>query len=962
MYTNKLSALLTLNDAMQHLYHFCAILGDGQHVDLRPRFSFTTVENDRTTATVTLPTSVDAKIRQHRGTGAWITERAARKDAAFQAYVALHKAGLVNDNLLPLLSDPDEEPDFGVVDKRPAILKVGLLLDPWVPVAQTISATTTSMLWYRTKLSFSLNEQTVSLVLLLPRPTLRVPDFLLHWNEEIRYVLTSEPLDAINLSQSEMAVLQRDTRALLHSIYGSRMTEERYDFLFLLGSYDASSNGNKKHGPLEHDRRPALEVYADIRAGLNPTIGLVRQRGVEGHLLMFRGFQPVDVDMLDNGVTESGTEPMIQIIVSAFPKRRDFLHYVRDVAQHRMYSKEYMLPAKEFLIDRSPASYAIFAAFIPSILHRYELFMIVQELCDSAIKYIGFTDHELVLRAITASSTNENDYQRLEFLGDCILKFSTAVQLMAENLHWPESYLTEKKDRIVSNGSLAKASRRAGLDRFIITKAFTGTKWRPRYVNDILASAVAELPEGRDLSTKTLADIVESLIGAAYVEGGMLKAHLCIANLLPKLSWRSIDQSRDVLAQHAAEAHSSSAPIHLERVEKLVGYTFKNKYLLLEALTHPSFVSYRDGATTSYQRLEFLGDAVLDYLVSRRLYAYRKPISSNGAQGIPPRGYAPDELPHWTMHSIRASIVNASFLAFLCMEACILEPRTEVIFTSPENPSTTTEHGDLSSTTGVPAAAPLGEPTPVQGPPVRKALWQFMRHSAPSLQAASAAAAARHEGNRDDIWEALRTSRRYPWHLLAKVGAEKFFSDIIEAVLGAIFIDSTEAEKQDPQVADDRDLKASEEFLDRLGLMDVLDRFLRDGVDCLHPKTALGRLAFSEKIGWEWDEVEASDAGRIDGTIRCRVSVGERWIGDWVEGHSRLEAETAAADRAVLILLGEGRKWKGMDEINGVIATGEDGETAGTGVVGFEEEDEEEVDQAVVGAEAQREDLVMRDA
>ncbi|KAF4304857.1 Ribonuclease III [Botryosphaeria dothidea] len=570
--------------------------------------------------------------------------------------------------------------------------------------------------------------------------------------------------------------------------------------------------------------------------------------------------------------------------------------------------------------------------------------MIVQELCDSAIKNIGFTDHELVLRAITASSTNENDYQRLEFLGDCILKFSTAVQLMAENLHWPESYLTEKKDRIVSNGSLAKASRRAGLDRFIITKAFTGTKWRPRYVNDILASAVAELPEKRDLSTKTLADIVESLIGAAYVEGGMLKAHLCIANLLPKLSWRSIDQSRDGLAQHATEAHSSSAPIHLERVEKLVGYTFKNKYLLLESLTHPSFVSYRDGATTSYQRLEFLGDAVLDYLVSRRLYAYRKTISSNGAQGIPPRGYAPDELPHWIMHSIRASIVNASFLAFLCMEACILKPRTEVIFTSPENPSTTTEHGDLSSTTGVPAAAPLGEPTPVQGPPVRKALWQFMRHSAPSLQAASTAAAARHEGSRDDIWEALRTSRRYPWHLLAKVGAEKFFSDIIEAVLGAIFIDSTEAEKQDPQVADDKDLKASEEFLNRLGLMDVLDRFLRDG------------------IGWEWDEVEASDAGRIDGTVRCRVSVGERWIGDWVEGHGRLEVETAAADRAVLILLGEGRKWKGMDEINGVIATGEDGETAGTGVVGFEEDDEEEVDRAVVGAEAQREDLVMGDA
>src|SRR4051794_18624987 len=114
---------------MQHLYHFCAILGGGQHVDLRPRFSFMVDENDLTTAVVTLPTSVNAKLRQHRGKGAWLTERAARRDAAFQAYVALHKAGLVNDNLLPLLSDPEEEPDFGIIDKRPSMLQVDLRLD-----------------------------------------------------------------------------------------------------------------------------------------------------------------------------------------------------------------------------------------------------------------------------------------------------------------------------------------------------------------------------------------------------------------------------------------------------------------------------------------------------------------------------------------------------------------------------------------------------------------------------------------------------------------------------------------------------------------------------------------------------------------------------------------------------------------------------------------------------------------
>ncbi|EKG11039.1 Ribonuclease III [Macrophomina phaseolina MS6] len=936
-------ALLTLENAMQHLYHFCAILGGGQHVDLRPRFSFMVDENDLTTAVVTLPTSVNAKLRQHRGKGAWLTERAARRDAAFQAYVALHKAGLVNDNLLPLLSDPEEEPDFGIIDKRPSMLQVDLRLDPWVAIAKLISDTATPKLWYRTKLSFSPNEQPISLVLLLPTLTLKIPDFLLHWNEDTRYVLTSEPMGVVKLSHDEVAALQKFTRAFLHSVFRSRMTEERYDFLFLLGPYDASGNGNYTPANF-NNKRSALEVYAELQAGLNPTIGLVRQRGDEGQLLVYRGFKTVDVDMMADGDPDNGRESLVNIVLSPFPKRRDFLHYIRDVSQHRMYSKEYILPAKDFVIDGSPASYAKFAAFIPSIIHRYELFMIVQELCNTAIKDVDFENYEMVLRAITASSTNENDYQRLEFLGDCILKFNTAVQLMAGNLHWPESYLTEKKDRVVSNGSLAKASRRAGLDRFIITRAFTGAKWRPRYVNDVLALAAIELPEKRDLSSKTLADVVESLIGAAYIEGGMPKANLCIATLLPKLSWCPLDESRHILAKHAAEDHISAPPIHLERAEELIGYTFKNKYLLLEALTHPSFTSYRDATTSSYQRLEFLGDAVLDYLISRRLHAYRKPLSadSTSQKNPPPRGYAPDELPHGSMHATRAALVNASFLGFLCMEACVEVPRTDVVFTK-------SNCGDHSPT-----------PSPVPAPPSRKALWQFMRHSAPTILAAASAASTRHKEHRAEIWEALQIAQRYPWHLFARIGAEKFFSDVIEAVLGAVFVDSTDEQGE---------VEACEGFLERLGLTGVLERFLKDGVDCLHPKTRLGRLAFSEKVIWEWDGGEREEEGgggdKLEGVVRCRVGVGESWIGGWVEGKSRVEAETEAADRAVMILLAEGRKWKGMDEVNGAGGEreGRDGKTSVVDVGGNEEDEEEEGDgQTVAGTDVTNEDMIMRNA
>ncbi|GME65217.1 Ribonuclease III [Neofusicoccum parvum] len=555
----------------------------------------------------------------------------------------------------------------------------------------------------------------------------------------------------------------------------------------------------------------------------------------------------------------------------------------------------------------------------------------------------------MVLRAITASSTNEQDYQRLEFLGDTILKYSTAVQLMAEHLQWPESYLTERKDRIVSNGSLAKASRRVGLDKFIFTKSFTGAKWRPRYVHDVLTRAAVENPEKRPISTKILADVVESLIGTAYIEGGMLKAHRCISTFLTSVPWRPLHECRNILSIQAASEHASAPPLHLECVEELIGYTFHNKYLLLEALTHPSFTSYREAATSSYQRLEFLGDAVLDYLVSRRLYAHRNPAPPNAAYAPPPRGHAASELPHGTLHSIRSALVNASFLAFLCMEATLLEPRAAVAFT-PQPHST----------------AAFGTATPVPAPPSARALHHFMRHSAPTLQAASAAATARHAARRAAVWAALRGAARYPWPALAAVGAEKFFSDVVEAVLGAVFVDSEGTE------GEGGGMEACEAFLVRLGLVGVLERVLRDGVDTLHPRLELGRLAGSEKVVWGWGEGEGEGVeedeneiqggengdegqggGKAGGVVRCRVGIGERWVGGWVEGPSRLAAQTEAADRAVLILRAEkaARKVGVMqdDEEEGL-----EGESVDDG------KSESEVDQAMSGVETEvGQDVIM---
>jgi len=75
------------------------------------------------------------------------------------------------------------------------------------------------------------------------------------------------------------------------------------------------------------------------------------------------------------------------------------------------------------------------------------------------------------------------------------------------------------------------------------------------------------------------------------------------------------------------ETRSQTRPTHapadstphpgIDAIERLVGHRFKDRSLLLTALTHPSMI---DMTKVSYERLEFLGDAVLGLGVAESLY------------------------------------------------------------------------------------------------------------------------------------------------------------------------------------------------------------------------------------------------------------------------------------------------------------------------------------------------------
>jgi ribonuclease-3 len=58
----------------------------------------------------------------------------------------------------------------------------------------------------------------------------------------------------------------------------------------------------------------------------------------------------------------------------------------------------------------------------------------------------------------------------------------------------------------------------------------------------------------------------------------------------------------------------------LQELQNTIGYKFKKLELLTEALTHPSLAHEKNHANNHNQRMEFLGDAVLQLMLTDRIY------------------------------------------------------------------------------------------------------------------------------------------------------------------------------------------------------------------------------------------------------------------------------------------------------------------------------------------------------
>ncbi len=114
----------------------------------------------------------------------------------------------------------------------------------------------------------------------------------------------------------------------------------------------------------------------------------------------------------------------------------------------------------------------------------------------------SFSDTELAQRALTHRSANKLNNERLEFLGDSLLGFVVAEILFENYPQATEGELSRMRASMVNKDSLAAIAREINL-------------------GDYMQLGAGELKSGGKHRDSILADAVEAIIAAIYLDGGI---------------------------------------------------------------------------------------------------------------------------------------------------------------------------------------------------------------------------------------------------------------------------------------------------------------------------------------------------------------------------------------------------------------------------------------------------------
>lgn len=239
-------------------------------------------------------------------------------------------------------------------------------------------------------------------------------------------------------------------------------------------------------------------------------------------------------------------------------------------------------------------------------------------------------DIDWLHKAMTSSSADyKSNYEALETIGDCILKYVVSLSNFIKSREKSEKEYTKIRSLVVSNNHLADVAKKLNFSFFITTEIPSHAKFVPAY----FYSPKNILSTNHLVTDGVLADFIEAIIGCFYIGENLQRAGKFLQNIQiidnysqikkfltkEKLSifcegksWRFNEEIFRVF-------QSSQGKVFRNRIE--IGkfcYEYKDQQMIRTALTH-----YSVNEIKNYEKFEFLGDAVLDLAVLTSIFHYK---------------------------------------------------------------------------------------------------------------------------------------------------------------------------------------------------------------------------------------------------------------------------------------------------------------------------------------------------
>jgi len=207
---------------------------------------------------------------------------------------------------------------------------------------------------------------------------------------------------------------------------------------------------------------------------------------------------------------------------------------------------------------------------------------------DELIGKIGYTFREesLLVTALTHRSKGSVNNERMEFLGDAILGFIIAELLFTRFSKASEGQLSRFRSVLVNKDTLAGLARKFSLGDYLILGS-------------------GELKSGGFRRASILADAMEAIIGAIYLDGGIEPARKLIKeNLEEQISRLTLDGTDNKDPKTSLQEFLQSRHLRLPKYEILATTGDDHSQIFKVSCTIDEFKEPVTGTGTSRRRAE----------------------------------------------------------------------------------------------------------------------------------------------------------------------------------------------------------------------------------------------------------------------------------------------------------------------------------------------------------------------